>query len=225
MALRLQQARGDQAAQVAGGSAIFDPASPNLTRPPDAQPHRRIEEGIERTLRHTVLGEQGEEFLTDDTCLRETASDGLGLHVMSAQAELHPEVSISFRVPPAACGHCEDAVVVLGIGSQPLLDTVENGLYRMHVGQDQSLQGSGHAPVAIAERVDHHQVEMCHGRPHQSWGGAVAGETVGERIDQGRRLAGVRPGVDTLASALPLDEDLTLAGIGQGSWCGRARAA
>jgi len=72
--------------------------------------------------------------------------------------------------------------------------------------QDQALQATCHPAVAIAERVDHDEVQMDHGRPDDGQSGCFV-HAFHQHRHEFRHLVEIRTLVDDLAGGFPLHED------------------
>lgn len=99
-------------------------------------------------------------------------------------------------LPGAAADGSERVLVGLCVSAEVFLDAHENWGECSRVGEDEALQGARHSAVAVAEWVDHDQVEVCHcgldeGR---TVGGLV--EPLHEFVDEGGNLVDVCALVD-----------------------------
>ena len=93
--------------------------------------------------------------------------------------------SALFLRRPGALGNLgEHGVVGGGVGAEVLLDAHELGRTFAGGGEHESLQAAGHAPVAVAERMDESEIQMRHGRSHR-WRRFAVGELRQCLLDQG----------------------------------------
>src|SRR3954468_3701157 len=97
-------------------------------------------------------------------------------------------------------------IVGLRITSQELLDAGEDWGYYALSGHDKRLQAPAHAPVAVAERVDHRQVQMGHGGLH--YDGIVSSTQLPKhRRDEAGYFPACWPLIDDLVGCFPVNED------------------
>jgi hypothetical protein len=111
---------------------------------------------------------------------------------VGAKVELHPQVRIVAGVPRAAARHRKNPTVVVGVGAKPLLDARELRFGDPLACKDERLEGAPCA-IAIAEGVDHHEVEVGHGRLHQRILVLVAGEVQHEFLTRPGTASGTGP--------------------------------
>ena len=83
------------------------------------------------------------------------------------QAEPHPRASVVVGIPRASAHLGKHVVVGGGVAPQVLLDTRKDRCDDCVACQNQRLQRATHPTVAVAERVDHHEVEVSHRRPNE----------------------------------------------------------
>ena len=194
--------------EVPGRSALVQLGELHVRRPGDPQPEESVEQGSAHSLVELVSSEQ----LVDPSPLRlgliEAPAHRLGLHVVGPQVELHPERRVVARLPRSTAGRREHVVVVLRVVAQPFLDAGEGRLDDLVLGQHHRLQGARHPPVAVAERVDHHKIEVRHRSAHE-WVVAVRrSERIGQRAHESRDRLPVGTLVDIDAATVVADVDL-----------------
>src|SRR5215212_8040377 len=89
-----------------------------------------------------------------------SAHRGDRLQVVGPQAKTNPRAGVSLWMPCTGSNVFQHAVISLRVPPEELLDAGENGCDHPLASQHQRLQTPGHAPVAVAEGVDHRQVQM-----------------------------------------------------------------
>ena len=96
-----------------------------------------------------------------------TAQERLRLPVMGAQAEAHPRFGVTLQMPSAAANLRQYIVVGPLIVVDILFNGRERGRYHPIIRQHGGVYASGGPSVAVREWMQHHQVQVGHGRAQQ----------------------------------------------------------
>ena len=128
-------------------------------------------------------------------CLLDLLEPQAGLGEMGLNAENDPRRRVAVRLVTAPLDFLEYAVVVGRVLAEVLLDRGKLGREQALAGEDERLRNPRDAAVAVAERMNGHDVQMRHRRADDDMGVQVA---VLEPVDHLSHQAGDLVGVGRL---------------------------
>ena len=153
--------------KVSRGGAMLDAGAALVAGPHDAQTGGRIEQGVKHPLGQSLLSDERLEFAIQEPDFVDSLQDCLSLDVVRAKVEAHPRQRVALGLPGAGSDLSQNRVVGGSVSAQELLDAAElrgdDAVSREH----ERLQNPSHPAIAVAERVNHDQVQMRHGCPYE----------------------------------------------------------